>query len=321
MGIWSSFVVLIENALLFFNDILLNMGAPFSFGFSIILFTFIVKTLTYPLNLKQMRSARATQVLQPKLKELQKKHGDDRQALAQAQMELYKEAGVNPLGGCLPMLVQMPIWFALYRALYNLAGENQALKDGFFWVPSLSGPALDPTAGISWLNPGAEAFVGWGDATGYLVLPVLLVVSQLFYQRMITPPSTDPQQRTMQQVMMFMPFMFGYFSLIVPAGLTLYWFTNNILSMIQQYFINRSTVLPTLDAEETKKSADTANGKESSAKDKGKQADLEQAVLENVEADEEEAAVEQVQINGRPKSKSRSGSRNRSRSRRKRNKK
>jgi YidC/Oxa1 family membrane protein insertase len=265
MGLWSAFVGLIESGLLFFHDIIAALGLPYSFGFAIILFTFTVKTLTYPLNVKQMKSSRAMQVLQPKMKELQKKHGDDRQALAEAQMELYREAGVNPLGGCLPVLIQMPVWFALYQALFRLA-DKDALQEGFFWVPSLAGPVADQMGSLNWLiPPGGENFVGWGNAIGYLVLPILLVVSQLFYQKMITPQSDDPQQRMMQQMMMFMPFMFGYFSLIVPAGLTLYWFTNNILSMVQQYFINKSDFLPKEllpdEAESTKKPEAVTEGK------------------------------------------------------------
>jgi YidC/Oxa1 family membrane protein insertase len=169
---------------------------------------------------------------------LQKKYGKDKERLSQEQMKLYKEAGVNPLGGCLPMLVQMPIWFALYRALYQLAGTEPALKEGFFWIPSLAGPSLDGARSLTWLWPFPPA-VGWADAIGYLVLPVLLVVSQLYMQKMMTPQSDDPQQKSMGQVMMFMPFMFGYFALVVPSGLSLYWFTNNLLSLAQQLFLNK----------------------------------------------------------------------------------
>ncbi len=239
---WQAFVDLIANGLLGINSVLVGIGIPYSFGFAIILFTLIVKALTYPLNKKQLESTRATQELQPKLKELQKKYANDKEKLSKAQMELYKEAGVNPMGGCLPMLVQMPIWFALYRALYQMASTSPALNEGFFWIPSLAGPVADRSAGLSWLWPlvnGAPP-IGWAAAIGYLVLPVLLVVSQLYMQRMMSPQSDDPQQKAMGQAMMFMPFMFGYFALIVPSGLSLYWFTNNILSMAQQYYMNKT---------------------------------------------------------------------------------
>jgi len=242
---WNAFIGLIEQGLLFFDQILDTVGVPYSFGFAIILFTLVIKGLTYPLTLKQMKASKAQQELQPKLKALQKKYSDDREALAKAQMELYKEHGINPLGGCLPTLVQMPVWFALYRALLNLAGQpDTPLTEGFFWIPSLAGPVHivqgQFTGGIEWLLPNGDAFLGWWPAIAYLILPVLLVVSQIYTQKMMMPQSDDPQQRAMGQAMMFMPFMFGYFALVVPSGLSLYWFTSNILSMIQQYFTMRS---------------------------------------------------------------------------------
>jgi YidC/Oxa1 family membrane protein insertase len=174
------------------------------------------------------------QELQPRMKELQEKYKNDREKLAQEQMALYKEAGVNPLGGCLPTLVQMPIWFALYQALTQLSHEG-LLYEGFFWIPSLAGPVTDQGGGMSWLWPLPPS-IGWEAALAYLVLPVLLVVSQFYMQQMMTPPNPDPQQASMNSMMKIMPLMFGYFSLIVPSGLTLYWFTSNILALIQQYF-------------------------------------------------------------------------------------
>ena len=188
--------------------------------------------------MQQIKSSKAMQELQPKMKELQEKYKNDREKLAQEQMKLYKEHGVNPLGGCLPMLVQMPIWFALYRSLLQLSREG-LLNQGFLWIPSLAGPVSDYNQGLSsWLFPfvnGAPP-IGWAHAIAYLILPVLLVVSQLYMQQMMTPQTSDPQQASMQSVMKFMPLMFGYFALIVPSGLTLYWFTSNLLAMAQQYF-------------------------------------------------------------------------------------
>ena len=241
MNIWNAFVGLIEQGLLFFNDIIAGFGIPYSFGFAIILFTVVIKVATFPLNQKQIKASRAQQELQPKLKALQKKHGDDREAMAKAQMELYKEHGINPLGGCLPTLVQMPIWFGLYRALWQLASQpNTPLQEGFFWIPSLAGPVTPEaggfSGGIDWLLPGSPAFLGWANVIAYMILPILLVVSQLYTQRMMMPKTDDPQQKMMGQVMSFMPLMFGYFALVVPSGLSLYWFTSNILSMGQQYF-------------------------------------------------------------------------------------
>lgn len=234
LGLWRRFINSLAWILVNVNRVMLDFGVPYSFGFAIILFTLSVRLATFPLNMQQIKSSKAMQELQPKMKELQDKYKNDREGLAKAQMELYREHGVNPLSGCLPLLVQMPIWFALYRSLLQLSHEG-LLRQGFFWIPSLSGPVSDYSGGLSWLWPLPPA-VGWPSAIAYLILPVLLVVSQLYMQQMMTPPSTDPQQASMQSVMKFMPLMFGYFALIVPSGLTLYWFTSNLLAMAQQYF-------------------------------------------------------------------------------------
>ncbi len=254
-GIWGRFVNSLAWVLVETDELLEGVGVPYAFGFAIILFTITVRLATFPLNMQQIKSSKAMQELQPKMKELQKKHKDDREGLAQAQMALYREHGVNPLGGCLPLLIQMPIWFALYRALIQLSNEG-LLNEGFLWLQSLAGPvAGDAGAGFppEWLFPfinGAPP-LGWGTTVGYLVLPVLLIVSQLYMQQMMTPPSTDPQAAQMQQMMKFMPFMFGYFALVVPSGLTLYWFTSNILAMAQQYF-TKTTINKPADTDNKK---------------------------------------------------------------------
>lgn len=251
---WAAFVNFIWIIIDTLNNTLAEIGIPYSFGFAIILFTVLIKVVTYPLNQKQIESTRATQELQPKLKELQKKYAKDKEKLSKAQMELYKEAGVNPMGGCFPMLIQMPIWFGLYRAIYQHAID---LAGPFLWIPDLAGPVADRAQGLSWLYPfvdGAPS-VGWAAAIAYLVLPILLVVSQLYTQKMMTPKSDDPTQKSMGQAMMFMPFMFGYFALVVPSGLTLYWFTNNILTMLQQKMLNTG-----MDKKQAKKAADKQNG-------------------------------------------------------------
>jgi len=234
LNLWHSFINFIAVVLLAINGALRAVNVPFAFGFAIILFTVAVRLATFPLNMQQIKSSKAMQELQPKMKELQEKYKGDKEKLAQAQMALYKEHGVNPLGGCLPMLVQMPIWFALYRSLIQLSSQG-LLSERFLWIPNLAGPVSSFGQGIGWLYPFPPE-VGWGNAAAYLVMPVLLVVSQFYTQKLMTPPSTDPNQAQMQSVMKFMPLMFGYFSLVVPSGLTLYWFTSNILQVAQTYF-------------------------------------------------------------------------------------
>lgn len=236
-------VNVISFCLIEVDHVLEALNVPYSFGFAIILFTVAIRALTFPLNLQQIKSSKAMQALQPKMKKIQEKYKDDREKLAMEQMALYREHGVNPLGGCLPMLVQMPIWISLYWALIQLAAEER-LTEGFLWIPSLAGPVAYEQASIDWLWT-----YDWMTSLSYLILPVLLVVSQMYMQQMLTPPTTDPQQAQMQQMMKFMPLMFGYFALIVPAGLTLYWFTSNALMLAQQYFTKVHFDTPTLATE------------------------------------------------------------------------
>jgi YidC/Oxa1 family membrane protein insertase len=237
MNIWQAFIKLIADALALNSELLQSIGVPYSFGFAIILFTLIIKLLTLPLTFKQLQSSRRMQELQPELQKIQKKYKDDREKLSQAQMALYKEAGVNPLGGCLPTLIQMPIWFALYRALFNLADQG-GLNEGFFWIPSLAEPR-----DLSWIWPLPQSMEEWLYAGALLVLPILTVVTQLVVQMIMTPPSGpgqgDSQQAMMGQMMTLMPIMFGFFALQVPQGLVLYWVTSNLFTLVQQYFITR----------------------------------------------------------------------------------
>uniref|UniRef100_A0A453DZL5 Membrane insertase YidC/Oxa/ALB C-terminal domain-containing protein n=1 Tax=Aegilops tauschii subsp. strangulata TaxID=200361 RepID=A0A453DZL5_AEGTS len=149
------------------------------------------------------------------------------------------------LPGCLPTLATIPVWIGLYQALSNVANEG-LLTEGFFWIPSLGGPttiaARQSGAGISWLFPFVDGHppIGWHDTICYLVLPVLLVASQFVSMEIMKPPqSTDPSQKNTQLILKFLPFMIGYFSLSVPSGLSIYWFTNNVLSTAQQIWLRK----------------------------------------------------------------------------------
>jgi YidC/Oxa1 family membrane protein insertase len=176
--------------------------------------------------------------LQPKVKELQAKYANDAERLQVETARLYQNAGVNPLAGCLPTLATIPVFIGLYRALSNVADEG-LLTEGFFWIPSLAGPTK-LNGGLGWLTlqDGAPP-LGWHDTAAYLVLPVLLVISQYVSTKIISPPSNanDPSQQQTQAILKFIPLMIGWFSLSVPAGLTLYWFTNNIITTAQQVYL------------------------------------------------------------------------------------
>ncbi len=213
---------------LFYDKILTPLGLA-SYGLAIILVTILIRLLLYPLTKKQMESMKKMQSVQPKMKELQEKYGKDREKLSQKQMELYREEGVNPAGGCLPLLIQMPILFAFYYALLTLGPK---LDEPFLWIPSLAFPTY--FGGMSWLTPVSLQHLLSPDVWPYLILPVIYIVSQLIMQRMSQAANPSSMPGSTNSIMMLMPLMFGYITLIVPSGLTLYWVTSNILQIIQQ---------------------------------------------------------------------------------------
>ncbi|XP_058093869.1 ALBINO3-like protein 1, chloroplastic isoform X4 [Magnolia sinica] len=227
------------------KDGLSALHVPYAYGFAIILLTVLVKAVTFPLTKKQVESAMAMRSLQPQIRAIQQRYAGDQEKIQLETARLYKLAGVNPLAGCLPTLATIPIWIGLYRALSNVADEG-LLMEGFFWIPSLSGPttiaARQSGSGISWLLPFVDDHppLGWLDTFAYLVLPVLLVVSQyVSIQIMQSSQGNDPNQKGSQALTRFLPLMIGYFALSVPSGLSLYWLTNNILSTGQQIWLQK----------------------------------------------------------------------------------
>lgn len=256
---WHQFIVYpLAKILMALNTFLsTNLGVFYSWGWAIIIFTILVKLVTLPLTLKQLQSTKAQQQIQPKMREIQEKYGKDRQKLAEEQMKLYKENGVNPMGGCLPMLIQLPILWGLYQALYVLA--NPYIADltkfpgsPFYWIPDLALPGLAspgqeptmlygiPMVGTSWIGAAFQQ-QQWALLFAYLSLPILMLLTQLLVQKMAQPAKSsggqDPQAKMMNQMMFFMPIMFAWITLGLPAGLTLYWTVSNILALVQQYFV------------------------------------------------------------------------------------
>jgi YidC/Oxa1 family membrane protein insertase len=184
-------------------------------GLAIILFTIAIRAVMLPLSLYQMRSQKAMSAVQPLVKEMQKKYGNDRERVTQETMRIYKEHGVNPASGCLPLLIQMPIFIGLYSALITLSGHDHGdaqFHEAFMWLPSL------------------------GEADPLYIMPVLTGVTQLVLQRMMTMPSSDPQQQMMNRMMTFMPLVFLGVTFSLPSGLVMYWVVSNAVSMLQQYF-------------------------------------------------------------------------------------
>ncbi|KAK9277747.1 hypothetical protein L1049_007294 [Liquidambar formosana] len=234
-----------ESVLKVLKDGLSALHVPYAYGFAIILLTILVKAATFPLTKKQVESAMAMRSFQPQVKAIQQRYAGNQERIQLETARLYKLAGINPLAGCFPTLATIPVWIGLYRALSNVADEG-LLSEGFFWIPSLAGPttvaARQSGSGISWLFPFVDGHppLGWSDTLAYLVLPVLLVVSQyISVQIMQSSQGNDPNLKSSQAVTQFLPLLIGYFALSVPSGLSLYWFTNNILSTAQQVWLQK----------------------------------------------------------------------------------
>lgn len=240
-----------------------------NYGVAIILLTIAVRVLLLPLSIKQTRSMREMQRIQPEVKKIQAKHKGDRQQMNEEMMALYKEHGVNPFGGCLPLLMQFPVFIALYRLISTPLAYMGYKLSGNEWQPTnVSGimqqvqnsslaRGLDTAAaevnsflGIFRLDcKPAQVYAQNGGCDGgvvglipYLVLIGLMGFTTYFQQKQMQAqrgPSTDPQAQQMQMFMKIMPLMLMFFSFNFAAGLTLYWVTTNVWSIAQQHLMLR----------------------------------------------------------------------------------
>jgi YidC/Oxa1 family membrane protein insertase len=211
-----------------------------NYGVAIIVFTLLMRFITWPLTSSQYKASRAMQAIQPQLQELQKKYkGKDPKKLQAETMALYKEAGINPLGCILPMIVQMPIWIALYQVI------RLSLGDAPESLVTLS-QSLYPISFVHTAVPLNNHMLFWnlGQPDTTYILPFLVAASMYVQQKLITPPpsaaattqAAQQQQQTTQMMTWMMPLMFGFWSLSVPAGLGLYWFISNLSGIVLQYF-------------------------------------------------------------------------------------
>ena len=228
MSIWDiAFLNPLINALIILNNVLFS-----NFGLAIIVFTLLMRLATTPLTLRQIHSTRALSLLQPKMQEIQKKYKDPKRRQEET-MKLYRQAGVNPLGCLLPMLVQMPIWFALYGALRIMVGGTPESVVGL-------SQRLYPWGFIESAVPLENRFL-WmdlGQPDRTLILAIFVFASMYVQQKLTTIPTTDPQKQAQNQMMTWMmPLMFAWFTLGVPSGLAVYWAMSNITAVIMYYFV------------------------------------------------------------------------------------
>lgn len=202
-----------------------------SFGLAIIAITIVVNIIILPLTLRQTKSTMAMQAMQPKIQEIQKKYAKDKQKLQEETLKIYKESGINPIGCALPLLIQMPIWIALYQSIIqalattpeNLFGLSERLYN---W--SVVQEAIPPE----------NHFLGLDLAMPNFIMVILVMATMWLSQKMTTPASADPKQKQTQQMMQWMmPLMFGFIFLNFPSGLPLYIIVMNIFRMVVQRFV------------------------------------------------------------------------------------
>lgn len=204
-----------------------------SFGLTIIVLTIVIKLVTWPLSLKQLHASKAMQNVQAQVAELQKKYDKDRRKLAEEQMKLYKQSGMSPAGCLLPMLIQMPVWIALYQAITRVLAVN---PEDFLNLSR----HLYPSWPVFSQVPLESRFL-WLDLAApdrFMVLPILVGASMWAQQKMTATTSADPRQQAQNQMMLWMmPLMFAFLTLQFPSGLALYWVVSNIIGIVMQYFV------------------------------------------------------------------------------------
>lgn len=214
---WQTLVSGIQAVLSYFYNITVIIGIP-SYGLAIIFLTLLLKIVLYPLSYKQMHSMKKMQDIQPQVKEIQEKYKKTPEKANQAIMELYKTNQVNPMAGCLPLIVQMPILIALFQGLRDY--QYADLGSSFLWIPHLKNP--DPL----------------------YIVPILVAGTTYLQSKYTTPSSGDAaSNQTAKMMLYFMPLFIGYISIKFPAGLGLYWIFFSIFGTIQQLYINKQPAM------------------------------------------------------------------------------
>lgn len=200
---------IVQQVITVIYSFLQGVGFP-NYGVAIIIMTILVKLILYPLSKKQIESTKAMMEIQPKMKAIQEKYKNDKQRLNMELANLYKSEGVNPLAGCLPLIVQMPIMIGIFYGIRDFHYEGSA---SFLWMQSISNP--DPN----------------------YILPILSALTTFIQSKQTMPDTGNPQNKMM---LYFMPLFIGYISLSFPAGLVLYWVVMNIMQISQQFMMEKA---------------------------------------------------------------------------------
>lgn len=238
-----------------FNGLIILYHLFGDFGLAILVLTLIIKLILFPLTLQQLKSTKATQALQPQMAEIKKKYASDQQAQAAALQTLYKEYGVNPLAGCLPLFIQLPVLYGLYHALstgisHNLKDLNQNIYPFVPHFTSYPNVSFDWFTWLSFLNPILHVTWSWSFPLNASdpshILPIVAGLATFVQLRMSQPkpvivdgkPATpDPTQQSMKMMQYIMPFFTIFIAWNVASGLALYWTVSSVFQAVQQYFV------------------------------------------------------------------------------------
>jgi len=247
---WNGFVGIQSNFIKDIDGALRGIGVPQAFGWSIVLYTLLIKTVFYPLQQSQLKSTSMMQLLQPKVKEVQEKYKDDPETLQRVLGQLYTVMDVNPLGGCLPTLLTLPIYWSLYGVWRRLSSEGyKNYNESWLWVPNLGLPNPDFQFKLDWLfegkqpggwGPGFEPAAGWPDYVSYLVFPAILVGTTVIQQQQAVaakPPAEDGKEEDQNMVLKVLPWVSVYFigalSLELPQAVSVYYASNTFMTLAQ----------------------------------------------------------------------------------------
>mmetsp|Transcript_12065 Transcript_12065/g.15068 ORF Transcript_12065/g.15068 Transcript_12065/m.15068 type:complete len:471 (+) Transcript_12065:67-1479(+) len=245
-GWWGTYLNYFKSGLELVHGVidqpLRNAGWDQTWGPSIALFTLGVRGSLTPISIQQSKSSEYMKALKPYQDEIKEKFKDKQEMQNRAIAKLYEDAGQNPLAGCLFSLLQLPIFLGLYRSVTLLAKDGQ-LNEPFLWIPSLEGPVSPPNyRGMEWLTQGWHDFtpsLGWETTLAFLAMPCILVLLQSSTMRALQPDMENMSEEEREQydktsgVLKFLPLLIGYFSLQVPAGLTIYWVSSNLFTLSQ----------------------------------------------------------------------------------------
>jgi YidC/Oxa1 family membrane protein insertase len=277
-----------------FNGLVLLYHLFGDFALSIIVLTLIIKLLLFPLTLKQLKSMKATQALQPQMQEIKKKYGKDQQGQAVAMQALYKEYGVNPLSGCLPLVVQLPVLYGMYYAFRTFLGTSKVADLNNIVYPFIPHFTSYPNIYLNWfafINHSWTISLAHADPTH--ILPIIAGLATFIQLRMSQPKTApgatpDPSTQSMKMMQYVMPLITVFFGWTFPAGLALYWTVSTVFQAVQQFFVTGwGSLLVTPDFKMAPATAGKSNGKVATTQSYTPRKERPRVVPTVVEADNE----------------------------------